>query len=109
MATSNSAPRLANFFTVSGVAATRVLEADLFETKATDPFVFSGVVILLAVTGLAAAAVPAWRATRIDPAEVLRADGDGGGFAFGDDADAEAAEAREGDAEAVVGSEAFEL
>lgn len=56
------------------LAGTRVLEAELFETKATDPFVFSGVVILLAVTGLAAAAVPAWRATRIDPAEVLRAE-----------------------------------
>src|SRR5262249_8502640 len=44
------------------LAGTRILEAELFETKATDPFVFSGVVILLAMTALAAASVPAWRA-----------------------------------------------
>ena len=41
--------------------------------------------------------------------EVLRADGDGGGFALGDKADAQAAEASEGDAEAVVGGEAFDF
>src|SRR5258708_30774525 len=42
-------------------------------------------------------------------AEILRADGDGGGFTLGDDADAQAAEAREGDVEAVVCGEALEL
>ncbi len=41
--------------------------------------------------------------------KVLGADGDGGGLALGDDADAQATEARERDAEAVVGGEAFEF
>ena len=53
-------------------AATRVLESELFETKAADPLVFTGVVVLLVTTALGAASIPAWRATRIDPAEVLR-------------------------------------
>ena len=54
--------------------ATRVLKAELFETEAADPLVFAGVVSLLIVTALGAAWIPAWRATRIDPAEVLRAE-----------------------------------
>ena len=41
--------------------------------------------------------------------EVAGADGDSGGLAFGNNADAQAAEAGEGDAEAIVGSEAFEF
>ena len=41
--------------------------------------------------------------------EVVGADGYGLGVALGDDADAEAAEAAEGDAETVVGGEAFGL
>ena len=41
--------------------------------------------------------------------EVVGADGYGLGVALGDDADAEAAETTEGDAEAVVGGEAFGL
>ena len=41
--------------------------------------------------------------------EVAGADGDGRGFALGDDADAQAAEARQGDAEAIVGGEALEF
>ena len=57
-----------------GLAATRVLQSELFETRATDPVVFAGVIALLIVTALGAAAGPAWRATRIDPAAVLRAD-----------------------------------
>ena len=41
--------------------------------------------------------------------QVPGADGDSGGLALGDDADAQATEAREGDAEAVVGGEALDL
>ena len=55
-------------------AATRVLESELFETKAADPWIFAMVVGLLMATAVAAASIPAWRATRIDPAEVLRAE-----------------------------------
>jgi ABC-type antimicrobial peptide transport system permease subunit len=56
------------------LAATRMLESELFETAPADPLVFAVVVVLLISTAVAAASIPAWRATRIDPAEVLRAE-----------------------------------
>jgi predicted permease len=55
-----------------GLAVTRVLEAELFETAPADPWVFAGVFVLLMATAMGAAAIPAWRAVRIDPAVVLR-------------------------------------
>jgi predicted permease len=57
-----------------GLAATRVLQSELFETQAADPAIFAIVFVLLIATSVAAASIPAWRATRIDPAEVLRAE-----------------------------------
>ena len=56
------------------LAATRVLQSELFETAPADPVVFTVVAAVLIATSVAAASLPAWRATRIDPAEVLRAD-----------------------------------
>jgi predicted permease len=56
------------------LAATRVLKSELFETAPADPLVLAAVVVLLMLTALAAASTPAWRATQIDPAEVLRAE-----------------------------------
>jgi predicted permease len=53
-------------------AANRLVESMLFGVKATDPFTF---VIMAAAVGLIAilaCAIPAWRATRIDPLEALR-------------------------------------
>ena len=57
------------------VALTRVTETLLFEVSALEPtaFVFGGVAMTLCA--LAAALVPARRATRIDPATTLRSDG----------------------------------
>jgi len=57
-----------------GLATTRVLQSELFETQGTDPVVFAIVFVLLIGTAAAAASIPAWRAARIDPAEVLRAE-----------------------------------
>jgi putative ABC transport system permease protein len=57
---------------VGALAATRLLESELFETAPGDPVVFAVVVVLLVSTGLAAASIPAWRAARIDPGDVLR-------------------------------------
>jgi putative ABC transport system permease protein len=57
-----------------GLATTRVLQSELFETQAADPAIFAIVFVLLIATAVAAASIPAWRATRIDPAEVLRAE-----------------------------------
>jgi len=63
---------------VLGVAgafgATRLLAAQLFAVKATDPIVFGSVAITLAVAGLAACIVPARRATKADPIAALRMD-----------------------------------
>jgi predicted permease len=57
-----------------GLAATRVLRSELFETQAADPAIFGIVFVVMIATAAAAASIPAWRATRIDPAEVLRAE-----------------------------------
>ena len=56
------------------LAVTRMMEAELFETAPADPLVLTATVVLLILTALAAASIPAWRATRIDPADVLRAE-----------------------------------
>jgi putative ABC transport system permease protein len=53
-------------------AATRLLAAQLFTVRATDPMVFGCVAITLAVAGLAACIVPARRATKADPISALR-------------------------------------
>ena len=58
----------------AGLPATRLLRAELFETTPADPLVLSAVIAILMVTALIAACIPAWRAGRIDPAEVLRAE-----------------------------------
>jgi predicted permease len=55
-----------------GAAATRLLESLLFGVKPSDPQVLAGVVIVIAAVSAAASLLPAWRATRIDPATALR-------------------------------------
>ena len=53
---------------------TRLLDPLLFQTNAREPAVFVAVAALLGALVLAACCVPAWRASRIDPAVVLRAE-----------------------------------
>ncbi len=53
-------------------AMTRLLESLLFGVTATDPLTFVTVVIVLGAVALAASFLPAWRASRVDPAEALR-------------------------------------
>jgi hypothetical protein len=55
-------------------AVTRYLETLLFEVKATDPLTFGAAAGLLAATALAAAAIPALRAARVDPTLAMRAE-----------------------------------
>jgi ABC-type lipoprotein release transport system permease subunit len=46
----------------------------LFDTPALDPVVIAATAVTLLGAALAGAALPAWEATRSDPATVLRAD-----------------------------------
>ena len=52
----------------------RVLATLLFEVSPRDPLTFAGAGLLLLAVALAACAIPAWRATRVDPLSVLRAE-----------------------------------
>jgi predicted permease len=53
-------------------ATTRVMRSLLYDVSPTDPLTLGGVTILLVAMGLAAAWVPAQRASRVDPVEALR-------------------------------------
>jgi putative ABC transport system permease protein len=54
------------------VALGRLLRTLLFGVSAFDPVVLAGVSALLLFVALAASAIPAWRAARIDPLRALR-------------------------------------
>ncbi len=59
---------------LAAAAVARLMETLLFRTKAYDPFVFAGVVVVLAVIGLLAALLPALRAAKADPVSALRSE-----------------------------------
>jgi ABC-type antimicrobial peptide transport system permease subunit len=54
--------------------ATRLLSGLLFQVRATDPFTYTLIAALLALTAAVAAWRPARRAAAVDPITALRAD-----------------------------------
>jgi hypothetical protein len=60
--------------TIVGTGVSRLMESLLFGVSPTDPWTFAVVGLTLATVSTAAAAVPARRASRVDPITVLRAD-----------------------------------
>jgi putative ABC transport system permease protein len=58
--------------TVGAWLATRLLTTFLFETTPTDPATFVGVALTIFIAALVAGAIPARRATRVDPLIALR-------------------------------------
>ena len=59
---------------VGALLATRLVDRLLFQVGATDPLVFVTVTLSLGAAALAACAVPARQAMRVDPIVALRAE-----------------------------------
>ena len=56
----------------TAIASSRLVAALLFGVSTLDPLAFGGAAFALAIAALGAAWLPAYRASRLDPAEVLR-------------------------------------
>jgi ABC-type antimicrobial peptide transport system permease subunit len=56
------------------LAAARLMGSVLYGVGPGDPTTYATVVALLTLTGVAAACVPAWRASRVEPVAALRVD-----------------------------------
>ena len=67
-------PTLIGLAIGSGVALAlgRLMSSLIFEIKPADPLTYASVALLLAIVALVASAVPAYRASRVDPNVALR-------------------------------------
>jgi predicted permease len=59
---------------VASLEASRLMRDLLYEIKPLDPEVFAAVAVTLLAAAVFACIVPAWRASRLDPMQVLRAE-----------------------------------
>jgi putative ABC transport system permease protein len=60
--------------TAAALAVTRLLESLLFEVRPTDPATYAAIAAVMLAAGALAGAIPARRASKIDPIEALRTD-----------------------------------
>jgi putative ABC transport system permease protein len=56
------------------IAAAQLIRSSLYATRPLDPAVFAGVIGLLSGVATTACLIPAWRASRVEPATVLRSE-----------------------------------
>jgi macrolide transport system ATP-binding/permease protein len=56
----------------AGLVVTRLFGKLLYDVSPNDPLAFASAVAVMTITSVAACLLPAWRATRTDPARVLR-------------------------------------
>lgn len=59
---------------LGSLVAARQIKSMLYETQPLDPAVFASVAAVLVVVAALACMVPAWRASRLDPVQALRAE-----------------------------------
>jgi predicted permease len=57
---------------IAALAVSRYVESQLFGMNASDPTVFAAGAVLLAIVAVAAALVPGWRASKIEPVVALK-------------------------------------
>jgi len=57
---------------LSGVFASRLMGQIVYQANPRDPVVIGGAVLTMALLGIAASAIPAWRALAIDPSKLMR-------------------------------------
>jgi ABC-type antimicrobial peptide transport system permease subunit len=57
---------------IGSLGTARLIQAALFGTSPLDISIFVSVVVTLLLTAMAACAVPAWKASRLDPMQALR-------------------------------------
>jgi putative ABC transport system permease protein len=58
----------------ASAALARLITTMLYETQPLDPLVFTAVAASLLAVAALACIVPAWRASRLDPVQALRAE-----------------------------------
>ncbi len=57
---------------LGSLAVARIMDSLLFEVSATDPFVYLAAVVIMVITAIMAAALPARRVASLDPVVSLR-------------------------------------
>ena len=57
---------------LGALAVTQLMKQALFGVNASDPVTYAAVIGILAVVAVAASAIPAWRATKVEPLTALR-------------------------------------